>query len=155
MTNTSNPTEHTLSLLRTYTTPSVIERDAQTPRFIPCPNISLHLMFTGPYENMSFERRRGLSRCKKDDITNRFVADGARWVSALRSLPGIGRLEKLRIRVEQNLARMAWEKNVGGFVRDITRILWDAVGKENREDSDRGVRVTDVEGKGGWIRSRV
>jgi hypothetical protein len=31
----------------------------------------------------------------------------------------------------QHLAKTAWEKNVGGFVRDVTGMLWDAVGQRN------------------------
>jgi hypothetical protein len=87
--------ERTLGILRTYISPSAIEHDAQILRFTTVPNIVLHLTFTGPYRGMPFQRWRDLSEPEKDDITERFVAESARWVSALRSLPGIGNSQTL------------------------------------------------------------
>ena len=133
MSNDPSTRGTTLLQLHTYDSPSGLANEATNPTFVPCPRLRLNLdkaHIGDPYRRMTLSERQALSQLERANVQRSFIDENVNWINTLRSLPGLDQLLEVRLCFEALLARHVGELVVGNFVRDVTQMLWDGVGRK-------------------------
>jgi hypothetical protein len=119
--------------IRNYTFPFELFAASQKSNFLPSPAIRLNIDFQHihhQYLPMNLDRwNRHLTEAERQDIRRRFASTYSQWVDALRTLPGPDKLQAVHIYLDTYLTYTITYEKVYEFVRDITSVLWERLGK--------------------------